>query len=140
MIAVAVIVSAAVGYHSERSRQAAQTDPRRIGKNTLMELFMSADADNSGELDTAEFKEVLISLKLGLNGQELDEMVKDCDSEFDVACLRHITHNTQDTAQCVTRRRPDLKFLTWLAARCFGSSSPLQRTATVRSTTASSCR
>ena len=87
-----------------------------------------------------EFKEVLISLKLGLNDQELDEMVKDCDSEFDVACLRHITHNTQDTAQCVTRRRPDLNFLTWRAARCSGSSSPLQRTATVRSTTASSCR
>lgn len=138
MIAVAVIVSAAVGYHSERSRQAAQTDPRRIGKNTLMELFMSADADNSGELDTAEFKQVLISLKLGLNDQELDEMVKDCDSEFDVACLHHATHNTQRSASHGVDQIST--FLTWLAARCFGSSSPLQRTATARSTTASSCR
>lgn len=71
----------AVGYHSERTRQVARKDPRKIGANTLMEVFMSADADKSGELDTSELRQCLVDLELGLNEDELDRLVQDCDSE-----------------------------------------------------------
>ena len=46
-----------------------------------MEVFMSADADKSGELDTSELRQCLVDLELGLNEDELDRLVQDCDSE-----------------------------------------------------------
>ena len=75
----------AVGHHSELARQAARRDPRKIGGNTLMELFMSADADKSGELDTSELKQVIADLQLGLNEDEMNQLVEDCDSECKAA-------------------------------------------------------
>lgn len=74
-------VDVAVGFHSERARQAARMDPRKLGANSLMEVFMSADADKSGELDTSELRQVLVDLELGLDEEELDQVVQDCDSE-----------------------------------------------------------
>lgn len=59
-----------------------------------MELFMSADADKSGELDINEFKQVLINLQLGLDDEEMDQLVQDCDSECKLnrtSTAKHLT-------------------------------------------------
>eukprot|EP01043_Picozoa_sp_COSAG02_P028285 COSAG02_NODE_1708_length_11229_cov_14.784097_6_plen_66_part_00 len=48
---------------------------------------MSADADKSGELDTSELKQVLIELQLGLNEDEMDQLVDDCDGEHSAAAI-----------------------------------------------------
>ncbi len=56
---------------------------------------MSADADKSGELDTRELKQVLVELQLGLNDDEMDQLVDDCDGE----------HNAAATAAATTARK-----------------------------------
>ena len=58
-------------------------DPRRHGRNALMELFMRADADGSGELDRDEFRSLLRSLELDIGPTELEKMIDECDLDGD---------------------------------------------------------
>jgi Ca2+-binding EF-hand superfamily protein len=58
-------------------------DPRRHGRNALMELFMRADADGSGELDRDEFRSLLRSLELDIGAAELEKMIDECSHDLD---------------------------------------------------------
>lgn len=53
------------------------------GARWLLELFLAADLDRSGELDRPELTAVLQQLDLGLKPDELDNLMDECDKDDD---------------------------------------------------------
>ena len=74
---------AAPGQHSQAARKARERNPPRHANGQLMDMFMKADLDGSGELNRNEFKALLKSLDLGLGNRQLEAVIDECDLDGD---------------------------------------------------------